>query len=204
MKDQKVPIYRTKEVVMPAEGPTLPLRDARIAVRQQRLEENIEGGHLDEAEPTSDVEDRSVITTANAIEDGAANGRQVVIEDGAVIELANVERDGVTSDDDNEEDPEGEHEAPAEGLSQALVRIPRAKRICIPWVCPPPREPAVHLDLDMRLEFDQTNPKRAETMTHALYEQSVQGREDRWGSAWTRRDQGSHQVRVEAGYREAR
>ena len=99
VKDQKARIYRIKEGVMPAEEPTLPLRDARIAVRQRRLEENIQGGHLDEAEPTSDVEDRDVITTADAIEDGAANGRQVVIEDGAVIELANVERDGVTSDD---------------------------------------------------------------------------------------------------------
>ena len=28
----------------------------------------------------------------------------------------------------------------------------------------------MHLDLDMGLEFDYTNPKRADTMTHALYE----------------------------------
>ena len=43
-------------------------------MNQRRLEENIESGHLDEAEPASDVEDRDGLTTADAIEDGAANG----------------------------------------------------------------------------------------------------------------------------------
>ena len=161
VKDQKARIYRIKEVSLPSGGPTFPLRTARIAVTQRRLEENIESGHLDDAEPTSDIEDRDGLTTADAIEDGAANGpvRHV--------------RDGVTTDDgdDDEDDPEVEHEAPAAGSSQKLVRIPRASRICIPRVGPPPREPAVHLDLAMGIVFDQENPKRADTLIHNLYEQ---------------------------------
>ena len=99
VKDQKVRIYRIKGVTLPSEGPTFPLRSARIAVNQRRLEENIESGHFDDAEPTSDIEDRDGLTTADAIEDGAANGpvRHV--------------RDGVATDDgdDDEDDPEVEH-----------------------------------------------------------------------------------------------
>ncbi len=157
VKDQQVRVYRIKEVTMPTEGPTFPLRTARIAVNQRRLEENIESGHLDEAEPASDVEDRDGLTTADAIEDGAANVR--------IVRDCDASDDGV---DDNE--PEVEHEAPAEGSGQALVRIPRASRIYIPRVGPPPREPAVHLDLNMGIVFDQENPKRADTLTHRLYD----------------------------------
>ena len=161
VKDQSVRIYRIKEVTLPAEGLTFPLRTARIAVNQRRLEENIESGHLDDAEPTSDVEDRDGLATADAIEDGAANGpvRHV--------------RDGVAADDgdDDEDDPEVEHEAPAAGSIQELVWIPRTSRIYIPRVVPPPREPAVRLDLAMGIAFDQESPKRADTLTHNLYEQ---------------------------------
>ena len=157
VKDQQVRVYRIKEVTMPTEGPTFPLRTARIAVNQRRLEENIESGNLDEAEPASDVEDRDGLTTIHAIEDGAANDR--------IVRDCDASDDGV---DDNE--PEVEHEAPAEGSGQALVRIPRASRIFIPRVGPPPREPAVHLDLNMGIVFDQENPKRADTLTHRLYD----------------------------------
>ena len=161
VKDQTVRTYRFKEATLPAEGPTFPLRTACIAVNQRHLEEHIESGHLDDAEPTSDVEDRDGPTTADAIEDGAANGpvRHV--------------RDGITTDDgdDDEDDPEVEHEAPAAGLSQELVRDPRASRIYIPRVGPPPHEPAVHLDLAMGIVFDQESPKCADTLTHDLYEQ---------------------------------
>ena len=102
VKDQNVRIYRIKEVTLPAEGPTFPLRTARIAVNQRRLGENIGSRHLDDAEPTSDVEDRDGLTTADAIEDGTANG------------LVHHVRDGVTLDDGEveEDDPEVEHEAP--------------------------------------------------------------------------------------------
>ena len=159
VKDQQVRVYRIKEVTMPTEGPTFPLRTARIAVNQRRLEENLESGHLDEAEPASDVEDRDGLTTADAIEDGAANGPVRIVRD------CDASDDGVDDDE-----PEVEHEAPAEGSGQALVRIPRASRIYIPRVGPPPREPAVHLDLNMGIVFDQENPKRADTLTHRLYD----------------------------------
>ena len=159
VKDQQVRVYRIKEVTMPTEGPTFPLRTARIAVNQRRLEENLESGHLDEAEPASDVEDRDGLTTADAIEDGAANGPVRIVRDCDAS-------DGGVDDDE----PEVDHEAPAEGSGQALVRIPRASRIFIPRVGPPPREPAVHLDLNMGIVFDQENPKRADTLTHRLYD----------------------------------
>ena len=87
-------------------------------MNQRRLEENIESGHLDEAEPASDVEDRDGITTVEAIEDGAANVR--------IVRDCDASDDGV---DDNE--PEVEHEAPAEGSGQALVRVSRASRIYV-------------------------------------------------------------------------
>ena len=138
VKDQQVRIYRIKEVTLPAEGPTFPLRTARIAVNQRCLEENIESGHLDEAEPKSDVEDRDGLTTADAIEDGAANGPV------RIVRGSDASDDGVDGDE-----PEVEPEAPAEGSGQALVRIPRASCIYIPRVGPPPREPVVHLDLNM-------------------------------------------------------
>ena len=97
VNDQKVRIiYRIKEVTLPAKGTTFPPTTARITVNQRRLKENIESGHLDDA----DVEDRDALTTADAIEDGAAN-----------VPVHHV-RDGVTTDDggDEEDDPEVEHE----------------------------------------------------------------------------------------------
>ena len=127
-------------------------------MNQRRLEENIGSGHLDDAEPTSDVEDRDGLTAADAIEDGAANGPVRIV------------RGGVTTDDgeDDEDDPEVEQEAPEAGSSQALVRVPRASRIYIPRVGPPLREPAVHMDLNMGIVFDQESPKRADTLIHNL------------------------------------
>ena len=146
-------------MTLPAKGPTLPLRTVRIAVNQRRLGENIESGHLGETEPRSDVEDCDGHTTADAIEDGAANGPVRIV------------RDSDASDDGHDDDgPEVEHDAPAGSSDQASVRIPRALRIHVPRVGPPPREPAVRLGLNMGIVFDQENPKPADTLTDKLYD----------------------------------
>ena len=120
----------------------------------------INSGQLDEAEPTSDVEGRDGITIADAIEDGTAN------------EPRRVENGEITSDDDagNEEHPRAGIGLQLDGSSQALARDPRASRIYAPRVTPPPHKPAAHWDPGMALEFDQDNPKRADTLTHNLYE----------------------------------
>ena len=69
-------------------------------------------------------------------------------------------------DDDMNDDDDDNAEAPDDG-SQALVRIPRGRRIYIPRVGPRPVPP---LNDSLEIQFDQANPKRAPSASHDLYE----------------------------------
>ena len=69
-------------------------------------------------------------------------------------------------EDDMNDDDDDNAEAPDDG-SQALVRIPRGRRVYTPRVGPRPVPP---LNDSLEIQFDQANPKRAPSASHDLYE----------------------------------